>query len=452
MDDSGPTASFFFVLLILISMLFNGFKTAMYMLNMKEIEKNIEESNKKYIKLTKLLSMQSKYTYILQTVSTLCTMLYGSFFLATWTSKINHMLQNFMQQYFTLESKLITEMLGGFSFVVALFLLMYIFLTFGIYFPRKLASRNPERYVFSSIHIIYFVSIIFLPFTKLSAITVHYIMFLFGSKSGQSENDVTEEEIINMVNEGHEQGIILASEAEMISNIFEFGEKEAQDIMTNRKNIIAIDEEMLLSDAINFMLSEKNSRFPVFRDTIDNIVGILHLKDVMRFCADATKSDATIKNVMELVREAIVIPQTKNINELFKSMQSQKLQMVIVIDEYGQTVGLVAMEDILEEIVGNIMDEYDEDNYYIEKYENDEYIIDGRTALEELEEEFDITFEENEYDTLNGFLISKMEKIPEENEQFEIEVDGYIFKILSVENKMIHEVFVKRIGEKQKQV
>ena len=128
-------------------------------------------------------------------------------------------------------------------------------------------------------------------------------------------------------------------------------------------------------------------------------------------------------------------------------MQSAKLQMVIVVDEYGQTSGLIAMEDILEEIVGNIMDEYDEENDYIEDKGNDEYIIEGKTPLEELEEKFDISFEENDFGTLNGFLISQMDKIQEENEEFEIEVDGYMFRILSVENKMIHSVLVTKIIE-----
>ena len=258
------------------------------------------------------------------------------------------------------------------------------------------------------------------------------------------EGDVTEEEIIDMVNEGQEQGIIEAAEAEMISNIFEYKEKEAQDIMTNRNHIIALDGELLLKDAIEAVLNGKVSRYPVYEENIDHIIGILHLKDAMRYHADHDKLHTPLRKLTDLLREPEFIPQTRNIDELFKEMQSKKLQMVIVIDEYGQTSGLIAMEDILEEIVGNIMDEYDEETEYIEEKGNDEYIIEGKTPLEELEERFEISFGDVEFETLNGFLISKMDKIPEENEQFEVEVENYHFKILSVENKMIHSVLVTR--------
>lgn len=146
-----------------------------------------------------------------------------------------------------------------------------------------------------------------------------------------------------------------------------------------------------------------------------------------------------------LLREAMVIPETKNIADLFRMMQKTKTQMVIVVDEYGQTKGVLAMEDILEEIVGNIQDEYDEDEQYIEETGNkDEYIIDGITPLKELEERFHISFHEEEFETLNGFMISKMDKIPEENEDFSVDVDGYNFKILSVEHKMIKSVLVTK--------
>ncbi len=153
-----------------------------------------------------------------------------------------------------------------------------------------------------------------------------------------------------------------------------------------------------------------------------------------------------MREIEGLLREPVFIPETKNIDALFQMMQSSKTQMVIVVDEYGQTSGLLAMEDILEEIVGNLMDEYDEDEEYIEATANeDEYIIEGKTPLDELEERFGICFEEEEFETLNGFLISRMDKIPEENEEFEIEVDGYNFRIRSVENKMIQSVLVTKL-------
>lgn len=265
--------------------------------------------------------------------------------------------------------------------------------------------------------------------------------FIPGNK--QVENAV-EQEILSMVNESHEQGYIEASEAEMISNIFEFGDKQAQDIMTDRSNVVAIEAGTLFSDAIDFMLEESNSRFPVYQENLDHIIGILYLKDAFRISRDTSLLSKPISEIDGLLRDARFIPETRNVDDLFKTMRSMKQQTVIVVDEYGQTSGLVTMEDILEEIVGNIMDEYDEDEGHIEEKGNDKYIIDGMTPLEEVEERFHISFGEVPVETLNGFLISKMERIPTEKERFDITVEGYNFKVIAVENKMIKRVVVTR--------
>lgn len=265
-----------------------------------------------------------------------------------------------------------------------------------------------------------------------------------------AQNDA-EDEIISMVNEGHEQGYIEASEAEMITNIFEFGDKKAQDIMTHRSNVIAIDASLKLEDAITFMLSENNSRFPVYEGNLDHIIGVLHLKDALRIRNQKSNCKKSVGEIEGLLREAKFIPETRKIDLLFRTMQSTKLQMVIVMDEYGQTSGLIAMEDILEEIVGNLMDEYDVEEGHIEEKGKNKYIIEGITPLEELEKSFHISFHEDVFETINGFLISKMEKIPDKKERFDITIDGYNFKVLSVENKMINRVLVTRLQKENKE-
>ncbi|MBP5152684.1 MAG: HlyC/CorC family transporter [Lachnospiraceae bacterium] len=195
-----------------------------------------------------------------------------------------------------------------------------------------------------------------------------------------------EDEIISVVNEVHEQGVIEESEAKMINNIIDFADKEAGEIMTNRSNIVAIDKNTTLDDAINFMLENSNSRYPVFEDNLDHVMGILFLKDSMRFKARDKSENRPISEIKGLIRKALFIPETMNINDLFKTMQSKKTQLAIVVDEYGQTAGLIAMEDILEEIVGNIMDEYDVEEKHIKKNGRDSYLIDGLTPLSEVEE------------------------------------------------------------------
>lgn len=270
-------------------------------------------------------------------------------------------------------------------------------------------------------------------------------------KERELAQKAAEEEILSMVNESHEQGYIEASEAEMISNIFEFGDKQAQDIMTDRSNITAIDADMTLSDAISFMLNEKNSRFPVYKENLDHIVGILHLKDAFRLSRSLTLLNKPIGDINGLLRDARFIPETRNVDSLFATMRATKLQMVIVIDEYGQTSGLIALEDILEEIVGNIMDEYDEDTGHIQEKGANKYIVDGMTPLEELEERFHISFGEVPVETINGYMISRMERIPDEKERFSFVLEGYKFKVIEVENKMIQRVVVTKLPPENKE-
>ena len=209
--------------------------------------------------------------------------------------------------------------------------------------------------------------------------------------------------------------------AALIRNIFRYMDKDAKDIMTHRKNIVAIDGDWSLEEALKFMLDERFSRFPVYQEDIDEIIGIIHLRDATSGYLDESKRGCPVKELKEYLRPVTYIPETKSIDTLFKEMQSTKNHMVIVLDEYGQTSGLVAMEDILEEIVGNILDEYDEEDEMIQKQNDGSMIANGLTELEDLEDLIPVTFDKEDYETLNGFLIDdnniiqtvKIEKLPE---------------------------------------
>lgn len=281
-----------------------------------------------------------------------------------------------------------------------------------------------------------------------AALIILAAYLLWRYKKSRAEN-VTEEDIMTMVNEGHEQGVLETSEAEMITNIFEFDDKEAGDIMTHRKNIVALDGSMTVKEAARFVLKEgKNSRFPVYGKDLDDIIGTVHMRDVLVHAENVQEGRMAIANVPGAMRPAHFIPETRNINSLFKEMQSQKIHMAIVIDEYGQTAGLVTMEDILEEIVGNILDEYDVDEQYIVRGEGDALIMSGMTPLEDAQDELEIEFPKEDldnYDTINGLLISKLDRIPDEEEQPEVQYLGYLFSVLKVENKMIHSVRVTKL-------
>lgn len=450
MDDGGPTASIIlFIALILTDMFFYGFGSAINNLNMKEIEKKAKEENdKKSCRLAAIAEHPARYVNMVQIIVTLINIVMGSFYLGIWLRGMRRLVAVYIKPDTSEAAALGAGVTGALTMVLAVAVLIYILLTFGVLLPKRLAARYPEKWAYLCINPVYCVMKVMAPFTWLVTTSANGILRLFGMKVEDDLADVTEEEIISMVNEGHEQGVLLATEAEMITNIFEFGDKEAHDIMTHHNHIVAVEGDMPLKEAMAFMLDANNSRFPVYDENIDHIIGILHLRDAMRFHASKEDSNLPVKEMEGLLREAVFIPETKNIDALFQMMQSSKTQMVIVVDEYGQTSGLIAMEDILEEIVGNILDEYDEDEEYIEATDNaDEYIIEGKTPLEELEERFHIFFKEEEFETLNGFMISKLDKIPEENEDFDIDVGDYNFKILSVENKMIQSVLVTKIKQ-----
>lgn len=269
----------------------------------------------------------------------------------------------------------------------------------------------------------------------------NFLTGLFKKLGRKKEDDVTEEEIMDMVNEGHEQGVLAENEAEMINNIFEFADRQASDVMIHRKNIVAIDCDTTVNEAFDFILKENFSRYPVYDGDIDNIIGILHLRDLLKVYVDEANRDKKIKEVKhQLLFDATYIPETRNLSVLFKEMQSKKTHMAIVVDEYGQTSGLITLEDVLEEIVGDILDEYDDEEVLINRRDDGSYILDGQTTLEDIEELFEIHFDCEDIDTINGYMIYKMGKIPSENEEFSCTCDGYEFKVLEVKDKMITKV------------
>ena len=261
-----------------------------------------------------------------------------------------------------------------------------------------------------------------------------------------SEDEVIEEEIISMVKEGHEQGVLMESEAEMIHNIFEYADKEAKDIMTHRKNIVAIDGDMSFYDMVAYVDDTGKSRFPVYEGDIDNIIGVLLIKDAFLYCQKNEIFRTAVKDIPGLVREVDFITETIKINNLFKKMQSEKSQICIVIDEYGQTSGLVAMEDILEEIVGEIEDEHDEDEQIFLEESDGSYTFDGLTEIADVLEVIDLPVEEDAFETLNGYVISLLEKVPNDDECEVIERHGYQFEIQKVENRIIRQVRITKLA------
>ena len=263
------------------------------------------------------------------------------------------------------------------------------------------------------------------------------------------KDKVTEEDIKTMVDEGHEQGVLETREAKMIRNIFEMDEKEAGDVMTHRKHITALSGSMSLREAALFILEEgNNTRYPVYGEDLDDILGTIHMRDVLAHAKNPNEADLELTRVPGVLREARFIPATRKLDSLFREMQSTKIQMEFVIDEYGQTEGLVTMEDILEAIVGNILDEYDVEERFIVHQENGELVMSGMTPLSQVQEVLEIGFPEedlNNFDTINGLLISKLDRVLQEGERPKVVCQGVEFSVMKVDHKMIQTVGARKL-------
>lgn len=317
--------------------------------------------------------------------------------------------------------------------------------------PKKLAYKYAERFVFSIAWFVRFFMVLFAPVAFLAERAAKGLAAIFGVRPGDIAENVTEEEIISIVTEGQEQGLLDEEEAEMITNVMDFDAKAARDVMTRKSKIIGIREEMNVEEALEFCLKESYSRFPVYGENLDNITGILHLKDLTAYYMEHRNAPEVLENTMlsEIAREPYFVPETQSIDVLFRDMQEKKIHMAVVIDEYGQTAGIVAMEDMLEEIVGDIQDEYDEEEQEIVPQGDGSLLVRGFTTLEELGDYLEIDFGEEDADTVNGFLISEMGRLPseEETEYPPVTEYGYCFEIRKVNGKQIDTVKVTKAEE-----
>ena len=269
---------------------------------------------------------------------------------------------------------------------------------------------------------------------------------IVSGESPESKEEV-QEAVEYVVEECGSQGYLEENEVRMIKNVLQYSGKNARDIMTHRKDIVAVDGSETLEHALQFMLDERFTRFPVYEENIDDIIGTIHLRDAMKYYLNKELRPVKVKELKDCLREVSFIPETKGLSRLFKQMNTEKNHLFIVLDEYGQTAGIVAMEDIIEEIVGNIFDEYDEEETLYFRQENGTYLVKGKVALDDLEEILGIEIEDEENETLNGFLISKRERIPAEHETCEVRYDVYCFRILLEDNNMIELVEVEKIED-----
>lgn len=419
----------FLVILILLNAYFAATEIAFISLNDAKIEKKAKEGNKKAKQIQKMLKNPSKFLATIQIGITLAGFLSSAFasdaFAGMLAPKLNELMP-FIS----------INVWQNISIVIITIILSFFTLVFGELVPKRLAMKYYEKISYATIGVIKAISVITAPFVKLLTWATNIVSKIFGVGE-QEEEIVTEEEIKMMVDQGEEKGSIEENEKELINNVFEFNDIVASEIMTHRTDMYSIEIEQDLYEILDEIDEYKYSRIPVYRDSIDNIEGILFLKDILKSVSMRKK----IK-IADIIREAYFVPETKPIDEIFKELQANKMQMAIVVDEYGGTAGVLTMEDILEELVGNIFDEYDDIEFEYKKLDENTYLIDGSISLYELKKILNVELPEGDYETLSGYLIEKLGRLPEEGEYPVIEDEKLTYKIQEYEDKRIRWVKV----------
>lgn len=415
------------VILIGLNAFFAASEIAFIALNDTKIEKQAKEGNKKAKQIEKMLETPSKFLSTIQIGITLAGFLSSAFASDAFASKLAPVLNNMIPIGINIWQNI--------SILIITIILSFFTIVFGELVPKRLAMKHYEKIAFATIGIIRTISIITAPFVKLLSVTTNAISKIFGV--GENEEEiVTEEEIKMMVDQGKEDGTIQEDEKEYINNVFEFNDIVASEIMTHRTDMFAVDINTGANELLEEIIKDdcKHSRIPVYDETVDEIKGILYVKDIIK---NIGKKTFKIKNIM---KEAYFVSQNKLINELFKEMQKNKKQMAIVVDEYGGTAGLITMEDILEEIVGDIFDEYDEFEEEYEKIDDKTYIISGKMPIYDVNKLLNSNIPEGDYDKLSGYLQEELGRIPTDEENPIIETKELTFKIEEYEDKRIIKV------------
>lgn len=417
------------ILLTAINAFFAASEIAFISLNDNKIEKQAKEGNKKAKQIAKMLENPSKFLSTIQIGITLAGFLSSAFASDTFADMMAPTLNNLIPIGIGIWKSI--------SIIVITIILSFFTIIFGELVPKRFAMKNYEKIAFLSIGIIRAIALITSPFVKLLTVTTNAISKLFGVNENDEEI-VTEEEIKMMVDQGEENGTIEEEEKELINNVFEFNDITVSEIMTHRTDMFAVDINMSAEELLDEIIKDdcKHSRIPVYDETIDEIKGVLYVKDIIK---NINKKTFKIKNI---IKEAYFVSQNKLINELFKELQKNKKHLAIIIDEYGGTAGLITMEDILEEIVGDIFDEYDEIEEEYEKIDDKTYILSGSMPIYDVNKLLESNIPEGDYDTLSGYLQEELGRIPTEEENPVIETDELIFKIEEYEDKRILKVKV----------
>ena len=416
--------------LILVNAFFAMSEIAIISLNDTKIERLAEEGDKKAKKIMKLTENSSNFLSMIQIGVTLAGFLTSASAADSFAPLITAAVAPHV-------NPALLGVIDTAALIVITIVISYFSLVLGELVPKKIAMQKAESISYKIVGFLLVFMRVTKPFVRVLAFSTNTIVRLFGIDPSADEEQVTEEEILMMVDVGEEKGVIENTQAEMINNIFELDDIDAGDIMTHRVDMAAVEADEPVSEVLNVAIEEGYSRIPVYDDDPDNIVGMVYIKDLLEYVG---KELPVNKSIREVMREAYFVPETKKCGKLFAEMSENHIQMAIVVDEYGGTAGLVTLEDIVESIMGNIQDEYDDEAEEIAKINDTTFTVEGNTDIDEVDELVGAELPQDDYATLAGFIISRLGYLPKDGDLDTVEFENLKFTVLSVEDKRIAKV------------
>ena len=421
---------FFFVL---VNAFFSGTEMAVITLNDAKMRKLAEDGDKNARKVIGFLDNPGTFLSTIQVGVTFAGFLSSAFAASNFADRAAGLM----------DPSGIHSWIKPLCTVLVTLILSFFSLVLGELVPKRIAQKYPEKWSFLASGIVKVFGVITKPFIWFLTKCTNAILLLFRIDPNDNDKEVTEEEIRMMVDVGSETGNIEDAEKEMIENIFEFNDKEVSEIMTHRKKIVSLPIEASYEETMEKARKERFTRIPIYRDTIDDIVGILHIKDLL----GVTEEDF---NMRKLMREPLVVHETRKISSLFSEMKTCGMQMAVIVDEYGGTMGIATIEDMLEEIVGNITDEFDDEEQELIRLSNGDLIVAGDMTLSDLEDELDMELDDEEYDTIAGLVIQLLDRVPEESEKPVVTYKNLSIKVLHVQENWISRVMIHVVPEEKK--
>jgi len=411
LDSDGLWKVIVLIICLALSATFSASETALMSLSKLRVQQMLEKKVKGAERVDKLLSDPSKL---------LSAILIGNNVVNIGAS--------------SLATSIAIDVFGNTGVGIATGVMTLLVLIFGEITPKTLAAQHSEKI---SLKISAFVQIVTYLVTPISFIltkVTNLLVRILGGEVDESQPSITQEELKTLVSVSHKEGVLEGEERDMIYNVFDFGDSQVHDVMVSRTEMIAIDVEMDYEEILEVINQEQYSRIPVYEDTIDNIIGILNVKDLVLLQINK-KAEFKLR---DYIRQPYFTYEFKSTKELFEEMRAERIHMAIVLDEYGGVEGLVTIEDLIEEIVGDIEDEYDKEIQQIEVIEDDEYLVNGNVRLDDLNDLIGTHIESEDFDTIAGFVIGLVDKIPELGE--EVEFENIRFTIESIDRNRIEKI------------